>query len=186
MLSVDRSNGSAAKTTPNLLPCRIHHDGPVGSADSYWMPSTDSGSRPPGGMGFISDHMLNPDVEGKRIAYFRGRQLHGKVLKVPEGYRGVVVEKKDALLKPAGPRRAGEPEVIDVDAEEDEMPLGELDKKAEFDEMVIWGHESVADASADPYVRGVDEWMMLAEQVCRKLAIWLPFIHTNITVGTFV
>lgn len=100
------------------------------------------------------------------MAYFRGRQLHGKVLRVPEGYRGVVVEKKDA----APERPVGETEVIDVDAEDDEMPLGELEKQAEFDEMVIWGHESVAEASADPYVRGVDEWMVLSEQVCQAVS----------------
>ncbi|KAK7715072.1 hypothetical protein SLS64_003769 [Diaporthe eres] len=99
---------------------------------------------------------------GKRVAYFRGRKLHGKELKVPEGYRGVVVDKTE----PPEPRapRPDEPEVVDLDAE-DEIPLGALDTKAEFDEMVIWGHESMADTSSDPYVRGIEEWMKVAKKI---------------------
>lgn len=65
--------------------------------------------------------------------------------------------------KPQAPR-PDEPEVVDLEAE-DEMPLGTLETKAEFDEIVIWGHESVADTSSDPYVRGVEEWMKVAEKV---------------------
>lgn len=103
-------------------------------------------------------------TDDKRVAYFRGRKLHGKALKVPEGYRGVVVDKAE----PPEPRapRPDEPEVVDLDAEDD-MPLGALDTKAEFDEIVIWGHESTADTSSDPYVRGVEEWMKVAEKVRR-------------------
>lgn len=96
------------------------------------------------------------------------------MIQIPEGYRGVVVEKKDATAQSTGAlRQRDEPEVIDVDADtEEEMPLGALEEQAEFDEMVIWGHESVAEASADPYVRGVDEWVTLAEQVC-VIAIYI-------------
>lgn len=110
---------------------------------------------------------LTNSADNKKTAYFRGRQLHGKVLRVPEGYRGVVVEKKNATAQSAGTlKQREEPEVIDVDGDaEEELPLGVLEAQAEFDEMVIWGHESVAEASADPYVRGVDEWMTLAGKV---------------------
>ncbi|KAL1869924.1 hypothetical protein Daus18300_005385 [Diaporthe australafricana] len=142
ILSVGQREGpSCDKATPNVLPCRIQHDGPISSTDAYWKPSQE------------------PD--GKRVAYFRGRKLHGKALKVPEGYRGVVVDKTEAP-KPQAPR-PDEPEVVDLDAE-DEMPLGALETKAEFDEMVIWGHESMADASSDQYVRGVEEWVAVAEK----------------------
>ncbi|KAI3401391.1 hypothetical protein diail_11475 [Diaporthe ilicicola] len=130
MLSLDQRKGASCnKATPNVVPCRIQHDGPISSPDSYWQPSQE------------------PD--GKRVAYFRGRKLHGKALKVPEGYHGVVVDKTDPP-KPQAPR-PDEPEVVDLDAE-DEMPLGALRTKAEFEEMVIWGHESMADASSDPYI----------------------------------
>ncbi|KAJ4419398.1 hypothetical protein N0V82_004980 [Gnomoniopsis sp. IMI 355080] len=142
MLSIRQSNDSSAKVTPNLLPCRIHHDGSVGSAGPYWTPSTD------------------PD--GKKISYFRGHELHGKTLKVPEGYRGVLVEMKDAPKPEA--QRPEEPEVVDLEAE-DELPLGALETQAQFDEMVIWGHESMAEAISDPYARGIEEWMKLTSQI---------------------
>lgn len=116
----------------------------------------------------LADH----GVDGKRVAYFRGRKLHGKALKVPEGYRGVVVDKTDPP-KPQAPR-PDEPEVVDLDAEV-EMPLGVLETKAEFDEMVVWGHESMADASSDQYVRVVEEWVAVAEQV-RAVCDW-HFLH---------
>ncbi|CAN8102533.1 unnamed protein product [Discula destructiva] len=142
MLSVQTSR-SPAKVRPNLLPCRIHHDGCVGSTSTYWTPSV--------------------DLDGKKISHFRGRELHGKALKVPEGYRGVLVEKKDAP-KPEARRQDQLEEVIDLEAEE-ELPLGALETQGEFDEMVIWGHESVAEAASDPYARGMDEWMQLSAQI---------------------
>lgn len=113
--------------------------------------------------------------DGKRVAYFRGRKLHGKALRVPEGYRGVVVDKTEAPKAQAP--RPDEPEVVDLDAE-DEMPLGALDTKAEFDEMVIWGHESMADTSSDPYVRGIEEWMKVAEKV-RSVCGWKIDSYTD-------
>lgn len=160
MLSVDQHKGSACnKATPNVLPCRIQHDGPVSEVDSYWKPSQEPGICIPG---MLADRFADYLQDGKRVAYFRGRKLHGKALRVPAGYQGVVVDKTD----PPKPHVPGpdEPEVIDLEAE-DEMPLGALETKAEFDEVVIWGHESVADTSSDPYVRGVEEWMKVAEKV---------------------
>lgn len=160
MLSVNQHKGpSCKKATPNVLPCRIQHDGPVSQSDSYWEPSQEPG---------IYDSVIVADIfadcvpDGKRVAYFRGRKLHGRALRLPEGYRGVVVDKAEPP-KPQGPR-PDEPEVVDLEAE-DEMPLGALETKAEFDEIVIWGHETVADTNSDPYVRGVEEWMKLAEKV---------------------
>lgn len=143
MLSVHQPKGSSCdKATPNVLPCRIQHDGPVTEVDSYWSPSQE------------------PD--GKRVAYFRGRKLHGRALRVPDGYRGVVVDKTEPP-RPDAPR-PDEPEVVDLEGG-DEMPLGALETKAEFDEIVIWGHESVADTPSDPFVRGVEEWIKVADKI---------------------
>lgn len=35
----------------------------------------------------------------------------------------------------------------------------------EFDEMVVWSHESMATAAADPYVRNIEEWLQTSEKV---------------------
>ena len=37
---------------------------------------------------------------------------------------------------------------------------------AGFDEMVVWGHEEIASAEADPYIRSIEEWLQVADQVC--------------------
>jgi len=109
-------------------------------------------------------------ADGKRISHFRGRELHGKALKVPDGYRGVVVEKKGAP-KPETRRLDQPEEVIDLEAEEEELPLGALEAQAEFDELVVWGHEAMADAASDPYARGLEEWMQLSSQVWWKAVV---------------
>ncbi|KAL0944610.1 ribonuclease h2 subunit c [Colletotrichum truncatum] len=128
------------KAVANLLPCRIHHDGPVGATEHFWNP--------------------NKADDGKHVAYFRGRKLHGTTVKLPEQYRGVVMEKSD---KPTGNRR---PEVEEeIEEEEQQVETGAMDIKAEFDEIVIWGHEASADAASDPYVRSIEEWLTVAEQI---------------------
>ena len=101
-----------------------------------------------------------PPPDGTRTAYFRGRKLQGKAVALPEGCRGVVAATSATAQEPS--RRPEEAEVIDLDAE---MPQGTLQVQAEFDEMVVWGHEAAVDAAADPYVRGVDEWLALADKV---------------------
>lgn len=31
--------------------------------------------------------------------------------------------------------------------------------------MIVWGHEALADATGDPYIRSVEEWLQVADQV---------------------
>lgn len=46
ILAVQKStaNDTARKCIPNLLPCRIHHDGTVDATLRYWSPETDKGT----------------------------------------------------------------------------------------------------------------------------------------------
>lgn len=97
--------------------------------------------------------------DGTKLAYFRGRKLQGKVVKLPEQCRGVVVERAPEK----DPKTATEEPVEDVDEEQEKTESMQI--TAEFDEMVVWGHESIADASADPYVRSMEEWLQVADQV---------------------
>lgn len=64
-----------------------------------------------------------------------------------------------------------EPEAIDVDADEKEPDASKMATKGEFDEVVVWNHEAAADASTDPYVRGLEEWTSLSEQVCSQISV---------------
>ena len=77
-------------------------------------------------------------------------------MKLPEGYRGAVAATVERL----------EDHVIDIEVD---MPEGSLQVQAEFDEMIVWGQEAPVDAS-DPYLRGAEEWLALAEKVGYQIA----------------
>ncbi|GAB1202828.1 hypothetical protein APSETT445_001451 [Aspergillus pseudonomiae] len=49
------------------------------------------------------------------------------------------------------------------ETEQDE-PVKILEKQATFDEYVVWGHE-LTPAADDSFVKGVEEWLKLAEAV---------------------
>jgi ribonuclease H2 subunit C len=34
-----------------------------------------------------------------------------------------------------------------------------------FDQMMIWNHETTPESTEDPYVKGVEEWISMAEAV---------------------
>lgn len=50
------------------------------------------------------------------------------------------------------------------DDDEDTEPVKVLEEAASFEEIVVWGHETVPE-SDDPYVKGVEEWIAFAEAV---------------------
>lgn len=47
---------------------------------------------------------------------------------------------------------------------EQEEPVKILEKQATFNEYVVWGHE-LTPAADDSFVKGVEEWLKLAEAV---------------------
>ncbi|KAF5589564.1 ribonuclease H2 subunit C [Fusarium subglutinans] len=80
---------------------------------------------------------------------------------MPEQYRGLVVERASEK----DPKTANEDVVEDLDADQESEQIGSMKITAGFDEMVVWGHEVVADASADPYVRSMEEWLQMADRI---------------------
>ncbi|KAI1815364.1 ribonuclease H2, subunit C [Poronia punctata] len=134
LFTVETETCEQTKATVNLLPCRIHHDGDVTPAETFWNPTK------------------TPD--GTQTAYMRGRKLQGKTVKLPEGYHGTIVEKTEP-----------KPDSNNSSIDEEEPQVGAMRGKATFDELVIWGHESTADAGADPHVRGIEEWIAFAEDI---------------------
>ncbi|KAK4185926.1 ribonuclease H2, subunit C [Podospora australis] len=138
----DSAAAPVPKTTPNLLPCLIHHDGSIGTPNpAFWDPKPSSST--------------SGETEQQTESYFRGRKLLGKTLPLPEGYRGVVAT-------PSSPPETDE-EVIDLEAEKN----GTLQIQAEFDQVVVWAHEnlSTVNNSDDAYVRAVEEWVGVAGAV---------------------
>lgn len=160
MLAIDLTS-SNRKLTPNILPCSIHHSGPIPTHKRYWGPSP-------------------PDNNGARTTYFRGRKLRGRTVKVPEGYQGYVLEKTEnvAPQKPQVPPQSHALEDEDGGDEEEPAGVKVMEQKGNFDEMVVWGHEVVPEAE-DEYVKGVGEWIAFAEAVsthatlhCNSVPAW--------------
>jgi hypothetical protein len=98
-------------------------------------------------------------IDGKTVAYFRGRKLYGKQLKVLKGYRGVVVSSTDRILPKSNP-------AVEEENQAEEPDVRIMEEHSEFDDIMLWGHESLPDDNTDPYVRGMEEWIAFAEQVC--------------------
>ncbi|TQS33734.1 hypothetical protein Golomagni_05910 [Golovinomyces magnicellulatus] len=105
-------------------------------------------------------------IDGLSVAYFRGKKLHGKRLHLPKGSRGVVVSKTDRKIVSGRAEKISTPipeEEIDIDKgeiQEDEQPdVTILEEIYEFENIMIWGHESQPDPITDPHMRGILEWI---------------------------
>ena len=161
MLSISKpKKNSTRKLTPNILPCHIHHSGPIAITSTHWRPTA----------------AITTSAQSKKpvsTAYFRGRKLLGRRMRVPEHYTGYLLQKTDKLV----PQKVtGSPhahisfdglEGVEMgleDGEEKEVDVKVMDCLAGFDEIVVWGHDQVPDED-DEYGRGVDEWIAFAEAV---------------------
>ncbi|OJJ30653.1 hypothetical protein ASPWEDRAFT_32816 [Aspergillus wentii DTO 134E9] len=137
-------NASTNCCTPNILPCRIHYDGPVESLERHWTPKSDE---------------KDGDVH---TSHFRGRRLRGRRVAIPEGYKGIIATPTECLLPSS--QKNNDLSTDDVVEVEPEEPVKILEQQASFDDFVVWGHE-VAPAADDRFVKGVEEWIKLAEAI---------------------
>ena len=111
--------------------------------------------------------MAHTSTDGaQNTAYIRGRKLYGKTVKLPEGYYGAVASRQEAKKDDGRPSHEDEMSLDHNDGDSEQAtPMAALRSEGVFDEFVVWGHESIADASADPHVRGIEEWIGFAEKV---------------------
>ncbi|KAJ5234297.1 Ribonuclease H2 subunit C [Penicillium citrinum] len=130
---------SAETYDPNILPCRIHHDGPVESAGRFWAPKTD-------------------EKDNTSTAHFRGRKLRGRRVAIPDGYQGVIATPTERIL-PSSQTIDKNEELVEVQPEE---PVKILETQGTFEHVMVWGHENIP-AADDVYVKGVEEWIRFAE-----------------------
>ncbi|KAI0516864.1 ribonuclease H2, subunit C [Xylaria bambusicola] len=146
LFAIESEGPTRRRANVNLLPCRIHHDGDVNPSSTFWNPTQ------------TSDEV--------QTAYLRGRKLHGKAVKLPEGYHGVVVEKTDAKPQTSTtPQEMMDEDVEVIESPDEQLEVGTMRGKAAFDELMIWGHESTSDSTVDPFVRGMEEWIAFAEEI---------------------
>ncbi|KAI4731510.1 hypothetical protein E4T49_00744 [Aureobasidium sp. EXF-10728] len=142
MLAIKKSEKSTTNCAVNVLPCRIQHNGPVNASTRLWTPEVES----------------NGKENSTSTAYFRGRKLTGKVVSLPAGYTGAILQKTDIVL----PTTTQTP--LDHE-QEDQDPAPEtkvLQQVATFDKITVYGHEVQPGAQEDVYVKGVNEWIGLA------------------------
>ena len=101
--------------------------------------------------------------DGSLEAYFRGRKLKGKEVKLPEGYQGVIArsggKEQDAMQRQFTDLSDSE-DVDNRNVEETDI----LQEVGSFDEVIIWGHESLVEGD-DAFVKGLGEWIGFAEAV---------------------
>lgn len=69
--------------------------------------------------------------------------------------------------KPRIPREEDDIDEEDED-EDDQQDVKEMESLAEFDDVVIWEHGAAPTADNDPYVKGIQEWVALAEAAHRS------------------
>ena len=90
---------------------------------------------------------------------------------MPEGYTGVVIQLPEKEQEVESVKKAFRNE--EESEEEEQVEQTEARKVAEFDEIMIWEHGQMPDASSDPYMKGMEEWIAFAQTVsldwCRVL-----------------
>jgi len=118
------------------------------------------------------------------IAYFRGRKLRGRTVKVPEAYEGTpcqlpqvlplhilrlstgIVTKSTDRVLPNEPAQMDSAVPDDPDCHELEAaePVKVLEAVAIFDKVTVWGHDQVP-AADDTFIKGIEEWIAFAEAI---------------------
>jgi ribonuclease H2 subunit C len=159
MLAIKPKSQPLPTVTANILPCRIHHDGPINISERHWAPQFNA-ERPNAN----TQSNINPEsIESSKqpaenpTVHFRGRRLHGREVAIPEGYTGAVVR----VTKELAPKTS-----MEEDDGEEEVPSTCIaEQESTFDKIIVWKHEEVADGQEDQYVRGVEEWIGFAEAV---------------------
>ncbi|KAI7373792.1 hypothetical protein KC336_g20338 [Hortaea werneckii] len=153
---------------PNILPCAIHHSGPIKVSKRYWSPTTTTSAHDDG-------------TKNLQTAHFRGRKLQGRRIRLPEGYIGRILQKTDeeeevhqrsTRQQREGPESTVRSENAD-DADEDgnmsrsaAAPVKMLETKGTFDSLTIWGHDHAPlDGEEDEFARGIGEWIGFAEAI---------------------
>ncbi|KAH9881813.1 hypothetical protein J1614_000984 [Plenodomus biglobosus] len=155
MISIRSPKSSQPQNvTPNLLPLRISHNGPINSTSRFFNPSTEPS---------------NPSNSTQHV-HFRGRHLHGTPVALPEGYTGAVLHVTDKQL-PLAQRQAHDQRHLressseDAEVEDLGVEVSIAEQVGQFDEVVVWGHGGLVDESRDLYVRGLREWVGFAESM---------------------
>jgi ribonuclease H2 subunit C len=138
------STSQQSNQTPNLLPARISHDGPIEAAERYWKVET--------------------DANGTKIAHFRGRKMTAKPLRLPDNYTGAILQFTDRVDEtPAADTEIQEDDDEGDEEQEELVQTKIVETVGQFDEIMVWQQGGEAEETQDPYARGITEWIGFAE-----------------------
>ncbi|KAG0632949.1 ribonuclease H2 non-catalytic subunit-domain-containing protein [Tuber brumale] len=99
---------------------------------------------------------------GTKVAHFRGRKLVGKAVSLPEGYSGHVLTVTDEVPKGAIERsKRNRP----VEEGEEKREVKVFKGLANFDDVVVWGHDIAPEEGGEYVVKGMNEWIELASKI---------------------
>ncbi|XP_034934120.1 ribonuclease H2 subunit C [Chelonus insularis] len=109
-------------STVHSIPCKIHSNGPA-NVSTYFTP------------------YIRPTVNDHFDASFRGYPLHGKMIKVPKGYKGIVLYERKKPINPESRRN--------------------LNSTESFTEFTFWNYDKLPTKN-DPFEASLD-WIDIAE-----------------------
>ncbi|CAK3874288.1 ribonuclease H1 small subunit [Lecanosticta acicola] len=140
-LPTPTTSSKPLKVKPNLLPCTIHHSGPIKISKRHWNPSSSQQT-------------------SSSSSYLRGRALLGQEIHLPKGYTGAILRKTGEVDKLQ--QNEQEEEEEEEEEAEETVEVKKLEQVGRFEEIVVWGHET-APGGEDVYIKGIREWIGFAE-----------------------
>ncbi|WBW74437.1 ribonuclease H2 complex subunit Rnh203 [Schizosaccharomyces osmophilus] len=153
IIQIQNKNEGKLEEKVSLMPCFIDFDGPASVSE------------------FFHDKISKKD--GSRntdLAYFRGRELNGRTLELPEGYMGECVH--FPLPDRADQFYAGN----ELDNNEDEASVSEehCQTSSTFSQFKIWDRDVSTSIEQNQWYKGIVEWTQFASKVR-----FLGFYHVN-------
>ncbi|KIK45555.1 hypothetical protein CY34DRAFT_801486 [Suillus luteus UH-Slu-Lm8-n1] len=134
-----------------------------------------------------------PKVEGSLghnfIAAFRGRQVHGRIVNLPQGYGGIVLSapngdaksqdddtgtvktmtqtrsKGRATRNSSRQMETDEENAVDADHDGSHVEIRRLTPVSTFSSLTVWSPDIPVDEGRDEYLRSLTEWTKLAAEI---------------------
>ncbi|KAG2137555.1 ribonuclease H2, subunit C [Suillus bovinus] len=134
-----------------------------------------------------------PPVEGSLsnsfIAAFRGRQVHGRTVDLPQGYGGIVLSAPSGdaksqgdetgtvktMAQTKGKRRTtrtcsrqmetDEDDAVDANHDGSRVEIRRLTPVSRFSSFTVWSPDIPVDEGKDEYLRSLTEWTKLAAEI---------------------
>ncbi|KAK0457043.1 ribonuclease H2, subunit C [Desarmillaria tabescens] len=188
------SSTSLPSSSPNLMPFHIEYNGPASISTFFHveervtenLDEPEPVSEEP--KAESSRTATAPPSLARRaasyfVSSFRGRTLHGTKIDVPDGYTGLVLKGIDGAKKEKGqgkaigdhsPSRAtrhsarnrrGEDEDIEENDAATKSLAPFLTPAAQFSSFILWHPDALGREKDDEYVRSLNEWTKLSEQI---------------------